>query len=223
MRESPRVRRLRADYRAMQQLRAESSILNFEVPGALYGGPPESYRVQFFGKGLWRPEQTAEPRIMDRHEVTIHLGASYPRMMPELAWRTPVFHPNISAGGVVCLGGYSTHWVPSLTLDELCTMLWDMVRYKNYDVDSPYNRDAAAWARSQQRFRLPVDARSIRDKLVGSRLEELRAPTGSPTSSPTGADRGPADDVLIIDDPSQLEIVEAEVIAADQPDILFLD
>ena len=27
---------------------------------------------------------------------------------------------------MVCLGGYGTHWVPSVQLDELCMMLWDM-------------------------------------------------------------------------------------------------
>ena len=54
------------------------------------------------------------------HVVKIDLGAAYPRMIPDLAWQTPIFHPNISASGVVCLGGYGTHWVPSLNLDELC-------------------------------------------------------------------------------------------------------
>ena len=67
-------------------------------------------------------------------------------MMPELAWKSPIFHPNISASGVVCLGGYGTYWVPSLALDELCSMLWDMIRYENFDETSPYNREAAAWA-----------------------------------------------------------------------------
>ena len=62
--------------------------------------------------------------LRDQHEVTIRLGANYPRMMPELSWKSPIFHPNISGSGVVCLGGYGTYWVPSLNLDELCEMLW---------------------------------------------------------------------------------------------------
>ena len=28
-------------------------------------------------------------------------------------------------------------------------MLWDMIRYENYDETSPYNREAAAWAKHQ--------------------------------------------------------------------------
>jgi hypothetical protein len=46
-------------------------------------------------------------------------------------------------------------------------MLWDMIRYKNFDIDSPYNRDAALWIRTQNQFSLPLDARSIRDRVHG--------------------------------------------------------
>ena len=86
--------------------------------------------------------------------------------MPGITWQTPVFHPNISSSGVVCLGGYGTNWVPSLQLDELCVMLWDMIRYQNFDVESPYNREAAMWAREQSDFRLPLDDRSLRNRVA---------------------------------------------------------
>ena len=56
--------------------------------------------------------------------------------------------------------------MPSLNLDELCEMLWDMIRYANFDVESPYNREAANWAKMQNEFRLPVDPRPIRDRLA---------------------------------------------------------
>lgn len=163
MRESPRLRRLRNDLKSLQQLKADSSIFDFRI---VSGEPPEAYTLFFHGNGVWRPEG-GEVLLRDRHEVSIRLNAGYPRMMPELAWRSPIFHPNISAGGVVCLGGYGTYWTPSLNLDELCTMLWDMIRFENYDVNSPYNREAAHWAKTQKALRLPVDERSIRDKVAG--------------------------------------------------------
>src|SRR5262249_16563134 len=89
--------------------------------------------------------------------------ASYPRTMPEIRWMTPIYHPNISEIGMVCLGGYGTHWVPSVQLDELCIMLWDMLRYHNYDIRSPYNRDAALWVANQTVILFPTDARPLRD------------------------------------------------------------
>ena len=236
MRESPRLRRLRADLRAMEKLRAESTILDFAVPGALFGGPPESYQVKFLGRGFWRPSGSSDTHVLGRHEVIINLGASYPRMMPELNWKSPIFHPNISAGGIVCLGGYSTHWVPSLTLDELCTMLWDMVRYQNFDVESPYNREAAIWARSQHDYHLPVDGRPIRDRLVraarpvnGSVVAPIvrGVPMAPNKFVPNKLAAGDMviDDVVIIDDVEPIDavhIVDAEVVEQDQ-DIVFLD
>ncbi len=212
MRESPRIRRLRTDHKALHELRAVSSILDFESQG----DPPDAYLIRFYGKGFWRPDGSTEILVRERHEVAINLSASYPRMMPELAWKTPIFHPNISGGGVVCLGGYGTHWVPSLNLDELCKMLWDMIRFENYDVESPYNREAAAWAKTQNIFSLPIDHRPLRDKLTSP---AARPDGGRPPVAGVPQPHAMADVMFL-----EADVVEAEVIEADEgPDILFIE
>lgn len=160
MRLSPRQRRLNADYEAIKQLDRESSIFTFEAIGTC----PESYRFVFAGLGFWKLD-SGQIVVRDEHEVTVELGSAYPRLIPGLAWQTPIFHPNISTSGVVCLGGYGTHWVPSLKLDELCIMLWDMIRYKNFDTESPYNREAANWTKSQTQHAFPIDSRSLRNEV----------------------------------------------------------
>ncbi len=157
MHQSPRMRRLHNDFAALERLQAESSVFRFTSQGE----PPQQYRILFQGRGLWRDH--GKVKTLDKHHVEIKLGASYPRTIPEIRWLTPVYHPNISEIGMVCLGGYGTHWVPSVQLDELCTMLWDMLRYHNYDIRSPYNRDAALWVAQQQAIRFPTDARPLRD------------------------------------------------------------
>ena len=162
MRQSPRDRRLQADFKSVQQLSRESSIFGFVVSGTAH----QQYRLLFNGKGLAR-DPAGRIGLANQHEVIVELGAAYPRMMPQLTWQTPIFHPNISNNGVVCLGGYGAHWVPSLMLDQLCGMLWDMIRYRNFDTDSPYNRDAALWIRAQNQFSLPLDRRNIRDRVAG--------------------------------------------------------
>jgi ubiquitin-protein ligase len=171
MYQSPRVRRLRNDLTALERLRSESSVFRFVASG----DPPQHYHISFQGRGLRRDR--GKVKALETHYVEIKLGASYPRTMPEIRWVTPVYHPNISEIGMVCLGGYGTHWVPSVQLDELCTMLWDMVRYHNYDIRSPYNRDAALWVASQTTFLFPTDSRPIRD---------LRAALGRIASSSAG-------------------------------------
>lgn len=158
MRKSPRQRRLEADFRSVEELNAESSIFSFNATG----DPPTRYRLLFDGPGISR-DGSGKTQIIEKHEVIVELGAAYPRLVPNLLWQTPIFHPNISNNGVVCLGGYGTHWVPSLTLDEMSTMLWDMIRYKNFDIQSPYNREAALWARDQRMHHFPLDDRDIRD------------------------------------------------------------
>jgi hypothetical protein len=222
----------------MELLRAESQIFDFTAPGPMFGGPPDTYTVRFNGLGLWSPDESKEVLIREQHEVFIRLGASYPRMMPELVWKTPIFHPNISANGVVCLGGYSTHWVPSLQLDELCVMLWDMIRYENFDVDSPYNRAAAQWAREQHVYQLPVDRRTLRDKPHAA-SPEASTKAGlqtDPSNVPWLSDDDllPADtshpvsitlaEIVFVDD----EVIEAEIVESDVSnrageEILFID
>lgn len=170
--ESPQVRRLRTDMTALEKLRTESSVFDYRS----FGVPlAQRYLVVFRGKGLAR--EKGKIVVRDRHEIEIKLGAAYPRTMPELRWLTPIYHPNISEIGLVCLGGYGTHWVPSLQIDELCGMLWDMVRYQNYDVRSPYNREAALWAANQTSFGFPVDSRPLRDVRVSlGRAETEKRP-----------------------------------------------
>jgi ubiquitin-protein ligase len=246
---SPRTRRLFSDAKAIAQLAAESSIFSFQP----YGSPPDFYILRFSGRGIWKRNPQDEPIVRDEHEVHIRLGASYPRMMPELAWKSPIFHPNISASGVVCLGGYGTYWVPSLALDELCGMLWDMVRYENYDETSPYNREAAAWAKNQTSFRLPLDQRPLRDKLNGfakhgdslgaakpalaatpshegfspltARLAQPSAPPARfRAASPSPAPAALGGDVLFLGD---VEIVQAEAVPPQRSrverDVLYIE
>jgi len=218
MRESPRIRRLRTDFKSLERLRDESSIIDFETTRAPYGTQPESYVVRFRGRGLWRPDRGADVLVREQHEVAIMLGASYPRMMPDLAWKSPVFHPNISASGVVCLGGYGTHWVPSLNLDELCCMLWDMIRYQNFDVESPYNREAALWTKTQRSYRLPVDERPLRDRVAGLTPRGINGRKPPITEAP--ATPAPTPEVFFIEGE---QVVEAEIVEPEDPDILFIE
>jgi ubiquitin-protein ligase len=163
MPDSPRIRRLRSDHRSLVQLKSESTIFDF-IP---IGDPPDQYVLRFKGRGVYRTENHNDVLVRHEHEVLLRLGSGYPRSLPSLTWRTPIFHPNIASSGVVCLGAYGQHWAPSVTLEELVGMLWDMIRYANFDVDSPYNREAANWARTIDKLRFPLDARPLRDITAG--------------------------------------------------------
>jgi ubiquitin-protein ligase len=212
--DTPRSRRLSADAEAMKALREQSSIMEYQA----HGDPAERYLVTFRGRGLARKSEVDPVETADVHRVEIRLGIDYPRSRPDLQWLTSIYHPNISGVGAVCLGGYSTNWAPSLGLAELVEMLWDMARMANYDPKSAYNYAAGRWCETQTIFDLPVDKRSLRDRVgrtVGSNVIRLEIDKPAPKAgavarrrsvfapilpSPPPPPPAPAEDVFIIDD-----------------------
>jgi ubiquitin-protein ligase len=196
--DTPRTRRLRADADAMKLLKEHSTIIDYQA----FGDPAERYLVTLRGRGLIRKAESEPVEVAEVHRVEIRLGIDYPRSRPDLQWLTSIYHPNISAVGAVCLGGYSTNWVPSLGLAELREMLWDMVRYANYDPKSAYNYAAGRWSETQAQYDFPLDPRAIRDrmtKIVGDNIIRLSEPLAGPKEAPAIV-RPPEEDILIIDD-----------------------
>jgi hypothetical protein len=162
---SPRDRRLQRDLAVLEGLRRESPIFDFQVDPRALSTAPELYRLRFKGRGLalqTRALRRSQVVVQSEHEVLLHLVAAYPRSAPHLKWLTPIYHPNIARSGAVCLGGFGTHWSPGIQLDQLCEMLWDMCRWRNFDVANPYDREAATWARRQPTSAFPVDPRELR-------------------------------------------------------------
>ena len=220
--DSPQTRRLRSDRTALERLRDESTIFRFRASG----DPAQRYLIEFHGASLAR--ERGKVAIHRVHQVEVKLGASYPRSMPELRWLSPIYHPNISEIGLVCLGGYNTHWVPSLQLDELCEMLWDMARFHNYDLRSPYNRDAALWAASQSTFTFPIDHRPLRDLRVARGRVEASPPMADlPTDLdiPTAGAIREGESIMILDAEVELPARReaAEPRSSSPPDVLFID
>ncbi len=149
-----RERRLEEDWRRLRELSSESSLIS---PEAIFGEPPEAFRIRFNCRGVTELGPDG-PIFGDHHEVEIQLPINYPSSPPRLRWLSPIFHPNINREGTeVCLAV----WYPSKFLDEVCIMLGKMIQYRNFDHTSPLRLDAALWAKSNGHL-LPVDIRSFR-------------------------------------------------------------
>jgi ubiquitin-protein ligase len=152
---SPRLRRLHADFAAMQELAGGSDFIRF----VRSGNPPDRYVVTYTCRGLvWAPGE-AQPAVREHHEAEFYLHRDYPRRPPQIIWRTPIFHPNIlsvEAGGGVCIGG----WTPSESLADLVLRVGEMVQFRSYNPDDVLNPAAAQWAEAHA-DRLPVDDRPL--------------------------------------------------------------
>lgn len=166
--QSPRMRRLRADFQHMQELVARSDLITFKATSARQGLPPERYIVTYKCKGITSVDKDGKPKIGTNHQVEIYLHNQYPQRWPGMKWMTPIWHPNINhINGTVCID--AAWWTASRSLDRLVIMIGEMVQYKNFHDDPtkppfPWDPEAARWCRTyriKHPNAFPVDRREL--------------------------------------------------------------
>jgi ubiquitin-protein ligase len=166
--QSPRVRRLKADYQLMRELAAQSRLIEFETRGVRGTPVPERYIVTYKCKGIVGIDRRGEPKYGTRHQVQIYLHNQYPQRWPGLKWLTPIWHPNIHhLNKTVCID--AAWWTASRSLDRLVIMIGEMIQYKNFHDDPkkppfPWDPEAARWSRSYRKKHpkvFPVDNREL--------------------------------------------------------------
>lgn len=144
---NPRLRRLQADYERVAA--AFSSHPHIRLVSA-EGNPPEKYVFEFRLDGLV-PEGDDAFAPGSTHRAEVFLPMDYPRRPPFCRMTTPVFHPNIDPQKI-CIGD---HWSAGQSLAQLIVRVGEMICYQSYNVKSPLNAKAAAWA-EQNAEKLPL-------------------------------------------------------------------
>src|SRR5258707_7921677 len=133
-----RQRRLRADYDRVTEAFADHPFIRLV---ATEGDPPEKYTFELRVSGL----QSAEDQTLLRqetHRAEVFLPLDYPRRPPFARMITPVFHPNIDPQKI-CIGD---HWSAGQSLATVVAQIAEMICFQSYNVKSPLNARAAAWA-----------------------------------------------------------------------------
>lgn len=145
---NPRLRRLKADYEQVSRAFAGHPRIKIVQTE---GSPPEKYLVEFRVKGLVAEGEDLfhEGRS---HRAEVFLAMDYPRRAPFCRMITPVFHPNIDPQKI-CIGD---HWSAGQRLADLIVRVAEMICYQSYNVKSPLNARAAAWA-EQNILSLPLE------------------------------------------------------------------
>jgi len=155
---NPRLERLRTDYQRLQELAARSPFIRIL---SVQGSPPMDYTLQFTCRGVERLDNNGNPVYREDHRMRIVLGPQYPLAKPAVQCLTPIFHPNISSSGSVCIG---REWSSGgRYLDDLVIYLMQMVRYDGEGLTftpDAFNPAAYQWA-TQNRRLLPVDRRPM--------------------------------------------------------------
>lgn len=181
--DSPRMRRLRADFQRMTELAARSDLISFEAQAPRPALPPERYLVTYTCKGIISVDSQGNPKFGNKHQVEIYLHNQYPQRWPGMKWLTPIWHPNINhINGTVCID--AAWWTASRSLDWLVIMIGEMVQYKNFHDDPtqppfPWDPEAARWCRAYRAKHpnaFPVDRRELlRPERI--RIQEKQSPS----------------------------------------------
>jgi ubiquitin-protein ligase len=134
-----RIRRLHSDHEQVSRLFAEHPFVRIV---ASEGEPPEKYTFEIRVRGLVPDGEEAPPRPGLVHRAEVFLPLDYPRRPPFCRMITPVFHPNIDPQKI-CIGD---HWSAGQSLALMVTRIAEMICFQSYNVKSPLNAEAAAWA-----------------------------------------------------------------------------
>jgi ubiquitin-protein ligase len=142
-----RLRRLQSDYDQVRtRFAAHPHIRLLQADGT----PPDKYTFAFLVQAL---VATGEDSFTPggEHRAEIFLPLDYPRRPPFCRMVTPIFHPNIDPQKI-CIGD---HWSANQSLSEMVVRVAEMICFQSYNLKSPLNAVAAAWA-EQNSSQLPL-------------------------------------------------------------------
>jgi ubiquitin-protein ligase len=133
-----RLRRLTADYQRVAAVFMEHHYIRLI---SVEGNPPDRYTFAFHVKSMV-PTAGDQVGFGLLHRAEVFLPLDYPRRPPFCRMTSPVFHPNIDPQKI-CIGD---HWSAGQSLADLIVRIGEMLCYQSYNVKSPLNAQAAAWA-----------------------------------------------------------------------------
>eukprot|EP00929_Paragymnodinium_shiwhaense_P103567 TRINITY_DN6716_c0_g1_i1.p1 TRINITY_DN6716_c0_g1~~TRINITY_DN6716_c0_g1_i1.p1 ORF type:complete len:288 (-),score=96.05 TRINITY_DN6716_c0_g1_i1:180-971(-) len=152
---------------------------------------------------------TGSPYEGGMFELDIKLPQKYPLEPPRVAFKTKIFHPNVSGSGEICLDLLQSQWSPALSLQKVMLSISSLLTDPNFA--DPLNGTAAALhKKSKKEYDLKcrdmtqqfATSKAATEALAAQRkrkFEEVAVATaanpplsGRPPSSPTPATAPPA-------------------------------
>jgi ubiquitin-protein ligase len=133
------------------------------------GEPPDCYEIEYRMKGLVR-ESDGSIRKASQHTVLITLPFGYPHFPPAVKPLTPLFHPDIDPEAI----RITAHWQNEPSLAKLILHIAEMISGKVYNLEDPFNQEAADWyAEHQAELPLEEDAGASEVSELDFGLEHL--------------------------------------------------
>ena len=121
------------------------------------GQPPDNYEIEFKLRGFCK-DANNDVVIGTSHRVRISLPFGYPHFAPIAKPLTPIFHPDIDPAAI----RVADRWQKNPSLPDLVLFIGEMISGNVYNLDDPFNQEAAAWYKAHK-AKLPLDSLSIAD------------------------------------------------------------
>ncbi len=121
------------------------------------GQPPDNYEIEYTLRGFIRDAENAVA-IGNRHRVRVSLPFGYPHFAPIAKPLTPIFHPDFDPAAI----RIADQWQKNPSLPELILHIGEMISGNVFQVDDPFNQEAADWYTSHA-DQLPLDSLSLAD------------------------------------------------------------
>jgi ubiquitin-protein ligase len=121
------------------------------------GDPPDNYEIEYLVNGYVR-DVDGNIRQGSQHRVRISLPFGYPHFPPAVKPLTSIFHPDIDPDAV----RIAAYWQKQSTLPELILHIGEMICGNNYNLEDPFNQEAADWYAEHLKD-LPLDSVQVGD------------------------------------------------------------
>tara|TARA_B100001094_G_C18176882_1_gene798409 strand:- start:401 stop:859 length:459 start_codon:yes stop_codon:yes gene_type:complete len=112
------------------RLKKEYELFKTDPPCNCSGGPITfNNKLNFFQWNAIITGPEATPYANGIFSLQINFPPNYPFKPPQLFFKTPIYHPNISKNGAICLDILKEKWSPALTISKvllsICSLLSD--------------------------------------------------------------------------------------------------
>jgi len=110
-----------------KRLAIESSDMQSHPPENCSAGPENDNDITVWKGTIIGPK--GSPFESGIFKLNIKFPHTYPFTAPQIKFETPIYHPNISKNGVICLDILKDQWSPALTISKvllsICSLLTD--------------------------------------------------------------------------------------------------
>jgi len=141
---------------AAKRIARELTDIRSDPPLNCSAGPVNDNDVFVWEGVLFGPEDS--PYAGGVFNVHIQFPIDYPFKPPRVVFTTKIYHPNINAGGFICLDILKQNWSPALTISKVLLSILSMLTDPNPkdplmpDIANQYTNDLATYNETAQEW-----------------------------------------------------------------------